>query len=658
MDYSELNMHPDLARGVAEAGYETCMPVQAAVFPHAFAGEDIYAQSQTGTGKTAAFLISIFQRIMTDPASRTRKVLILAPTRELAVQIEDETKKLGKYLPISIGSFYGGVSYGPQLDKLRDDVQMLIGTPGRIIDLVQQGKMMLREVGFLVVDEADRMFDMGFIDDLRKLLRYLPGPKERQTFLFSATLNFRIKNLAWEYMDEPKEILIEAETVTVDLVTQELYHVGADEKFRLLLGILARDKPASALIFCNQKFMAEEIARRLGINGYSCEYIMGDLPQSKRLQVIDALKAGKLSLLVATDVAARGLDVNALDMVINYDLPMDPESYVHRIGRTARAGAAGKAISMACEKFVYGLPAIEKYIETKLPVMPVTEELFGIDKSAGMRFGHARERGRPGDERGERRPVRTASRDGRSRDSRDGRGWDSARDTGRSADSRIRGPAAGTRGLEARPAERRPADSRGTPPGATGVNHGKPADGNPYAVSAEERMRRYKEKYAAGAAPGSAAGTDAPGTSSGAGRGTRDGQKAAGQGRQQERSQSRNRGRDAGSGAQGGQPRQGDNPRQGDRQADGRRDSGRGAQGRRGAQDGRGHQSQSRQAGGNGGGQGNQQGTRPAGQSGRGNAQGNRAASGTTVNSQPGSGAKKPGILDKLRSLFGRKKPE
>ena len=290
MDYSELNMHPDLARGVAEAGYVTCMPVQAAVFPHAFAGEDIYAQSQTGTGKTAAFLISIFQRIMTDSASRTRKVLILAPTRELAVQIEDETKKLGTYLPISIGSFYGGVSYGPQLDKLRDDVQMLIGTPGRIIDLVQQGKMMLRDVGFLVVDEADRMFDMGFIDDLRKLLRYLPGPKERQTFLFSATLNFRIKNLAWEYMDEPKEILIQAETVTVDLVTQELYHVGADEKFRLLLGILARDKPASALIFCNQKFMAEEIARRLGINGYSCEYIMGDLPQSKRLQVIDALK--------------------------------------------------------------------------------------------------------------------------------------------------------------------------------------------------------------------------------------------------------------------------------------------------------------------------------------------------------------------------------
>ncbi|MBN2873517.1 MAG: DEAD/DEAH box helicase, partial [Spirochaetales bacterium] len=304
MEYSELDIHPDLAKGLAEAEYVTCMPVQETVFPHAFAGEDIYAQSQTGTGKTAAFLVSIFQRIMSDSASRHRKVLILAPTRELAVQIEAEAHKLGKHLPISMGCFYGGVAYGPQFDMLRDNVQMIIGTPGRIIDLVQQGKMMLRDVGFLVVDEADRMFDMGFIDDLRKLLRYLPPPKERQTYLFSATLNFRIKNLAWEYMDEPREIVIEAETVTVDLVTQELYHVGSDEKFRVFLGLMAREKPASALIFCNQKFMAEEVSRRLGINGYECEYIMGDLPQSKRLQVIERLKAGKLAILVATDVAA------------------------------------------------------------------------------------------------------------------------------------------------------------------------------------------------------------------------------------------------------------------------------------------------------------------------------------------------------------------
>jgi len=517
MEYSELTMHPDLARGIADAGYATCMPVQAAVFPHAFAGEDIYAQSQTGTGKTAAFLVSIFQRIMEDPASRHRKVLILAPTRELAVQIEAEARKLAKHLPLSMGCFYGGVAYGPQFDMLRDKVQMIIGTPGRIIDLVEQGKMLLRDVGFLVVDEADRMFDMGFIDDLRKLLRYLPPPKERQTYLFSATLNFRIKNLAWEYMDEPKEILIEAETVTVDLVTQELYHVGSDEKFRVLLGLLERDKPKSALVFCNQKFMAEEISRRLGINGFECEYIMGDLPQSKRLQVIERLKAGKLAILVATDVAARGLDVNALDVVVNYDVPMEPESYVHRIGRTARAGAAGKAITLACEKFVYGLPAIEKYIETKIPVFPVTEDLFGQDKSSGIRFGHSHERARPGSDRvgtrgGNRGVARSGTR-GPSRGNReaDGRHPGNGDRRGRPVQERggPRGPAAqgGDRGqsrvtgIERQSGQRyqenqRPMDKpRPVPAGVRA-----PAGRDPYSVNSEERMRRYKEKYASGAA--------------------------------------------------------------------------------------------------------------------------------------------------------------
>lgn len=518
MDYSELNMHPDLSRSVADAGYVTCMPVQAEVFPHAFAGEDIYAQSQTGTGKTAAFLISIFQRIMTDPSSRHRRVLILAPTRELAVQIEAEAQKLGKHLPISMGSFYGGVAYGPQIDMLRDDVQVIIGTPGRIIDFVEQGKMLLRDVGFLVVDEADRMFDMGFIDDLRKLLRYLPPPKERQTFLFSATLNFRIKNLAWEYMDEPREIVIEAETVTVNLVSQELYHVGSDEKFRVLLGLLARDKPKSALIFCNQKFKAEEISRRLGINGYECEYIMGDLPQAKRLQVIERLKAGKLAMLVATDVAARGLDVNALDMVINYDVPADPESYVHRIGRTARAGATGKAITLACEKFVYGLPAIEKYIEVKIPVFPVTPELFGEDKSSGLRFGHAHDRARPGSDRV---AGRSGSSFGGSSFSASGHGDRHSRPgdehgarhvssshSERSADAgkretgsqgrvpiqgqsnqAARGPQSGSR--KTRPDLRKPP----TQSRLVDTQQPKQMTRDPYAVSSDERMKRYKDKY-------------------------------------------------------------------------------------------------------------------------------------------------------------------
>jgi len=538
MDYSELSMHPDLAKGVQDAGYITCMPVQAAVFPHAFEGEDIYAQSQTGTGKTAAFLVSIFQRIMSDSASRHRKVLILAPTRELAVQIEEEAKTLGKHLPVTIGSFYGGVAYGPQLDMLRDNVQMIIGTPGRIIDLVQQGKMLLRDVGFLVVDEADRMFDMGFIDDLRKLLRYLPQPKERQTFLFSATLNFRIKNLAWEYMDEPKEIVIEAETVTVDLVTQELYHVGSDEKFRVLLGILARDKPSSALIFCNQKFMAEEISRRLGINGYECEYIMGDLPQAKRLQVIERLKAGKLSMLVATDVAARGLDVEALDLVVNYDVPMDPESYVHRIGRTARAGATGKAVTLACEKFVYGLPGIEKYIEAKIPVCPVTDELFGEDKSAGIRFGHSHDRARPGSDRG-------AGHGGSSY--RGGRGGQGDR-RGYGDRGPRRGPSD-----RAQP-QRSPAPRQKAAPQAGAPRPAQQGGRDPYAMSSEERMRRYKDKYAGGQSDrGQEQGRSAEGQQ-------RQGQQARSQQRQ---GQPRRQGQQPSQGqAQRQQPRQGQRPAQ------------------------------------------------------------------------------------------------
>jgi ATP-dependent RNA helicase RhlB len=290
------------------------------------------------------------------------------------------------------------------VDMLRADVQIIVGTPGRIIDLLQQGKMLFKDVGFLVIDEADRMFDMGFIDDLRKLLRYLPKAEQRQTYLFSATLGLRVKDLAWEYMHEPKEISIEPEHVTVDLVTQELYHVGGHEKLPLLMGLLERERPESCLVFCNQKFMVEELARRLKVNGFDCEFIMGDLPQSKRSEVIERLKAGKIRILVATDVAARGLDVEALQLVVNYDVPEDAESYVHRIGRTARAGKAGKAITLACEKFVYGLYAIEKYLGSKIPVMPFDESLLLADRSSGIRF--SRDRGGEGRSRDSRQGAR------------------------------------------------------------------------------------------------------------------------------------------------------------------------------------------------------------------------------------------------------------
>jgi len=362
------------------------MPVQSETFAHTLKGRDVYVQSQTGTGKTAAFLVTIFQRMAHEEQGHRAKALIIAPTRELAVQIEDEAVLLGRYLDVRIGCFYGGVPYAKQEKLLQTGLDIIIGTPGRLIDFNQQGKINFHDVGTLVIDEADRLFDMGFLPDLRRILKKLPPREERLTMLFSATLDYRVRELAWEYMHDPAEIEIQSEQVTVDGITQELYHVGRDEKMSLLLGVLRRDNPENALIFTNTKHMAVEVAKRLELNGYPCEYIMGDLPQNQRLKVIEGIKSKQIRFLVATDVAARGLHIDDLSLVVNYDLPSDAENYVHRIGRTARAGKTGKAVSLACDRFVYGLEAIETYIKGKLPIMWPDSELFAEDKSAGQRI--------------------------------------------------------------------------------------------------------------------------------------------------------------------------------------------------------------------------------------------------------------------------------
>jgi ATP-dependent RNA helicase RhlB len=390
MEFTDFKLHSDLQKGIDEAGYKTCMPVQEQVLSHAFGGQgqdcnasqDLYVQSQTGTGKTAAFLIVIFQRMLTEEPLFKRKALIMAPTRELAVQIEEEAKMLGKYLPFKTGSFYGGIGYTQQEKLLRENAQILVGTPGRVLDLNKSGRMNLMEISFLILDEADRMFDMGFYPDLRKLIKVVPHTDRRQTMLFSATLNSWVKNLAWEYTKSPFEIEIKPEIVTVEEITQILYHASSEEKMPLLLGILKHEQPQSAVIFCNTKKHTEIIAKRLKLNGYDCEFIIGDLPQVKRLKIIDDVKAGKIKILAATDVAARGLDIENLAMVINYDLPSEAENYVHRIGRTARAGKTGKAFSLASEHDVYELPAIERYIGKKIPSEIPCRELYAEDKSA------------------------------------------------------------------------------------------------------------------------------------------------------------------------------------------------------------------------------------------------------------------------------------
>ena len=349
MDYSELTLHENLQKGITEAGYVTCTPVQAQVLGTALDGSDLYVQSQTGTGKTAAYLVTIFQELLSSEEKKGKKALVMVPTRELAVQVEEEARKLGKYTGLSCESFYGGVGYEKQVAALKAGVDVIIGTPGRVIDL-QEGKQMdLRDVAFLVVDEADRMFDMGFYPDLRKLIKVLPASDARQTMLFSATLNSYVKNLAWEYTRDAKEITIEAENITVDEIDQELIHVSSDEKMALLVGILAREKPASTIIFCNTKRMCEILSKRLKLNGIESEFIIGDLPQSKRLKIMDDFKAGKVSCLVATDVAARGIDVNDLAMVVNYDLPWAIIRLIQRAGRVDRIGQ--KAPQVYCYSF-------------------------------------------------------------------------------------------------------------------------------------------------------------------------------------------------------------------------------------------------------------------------------------------------------------------
>lgn len=384
MKFTEVSLHESLLQGIEGAGYVDCTPVQEQVLKSSLEGRDLYVQSQTGTGKTAAYLTSVIQELLTHGESAGKKALVMVPTRELAVQVQEEAQKLAKFTSLKCASFYGGVGYDKQVASLKKGVDIMIGTPGRVIDLNHGNQMDLSSVAFLVIDEADRMFDMGFYPDLRTLIKVLPSSEQRQTMLFSATLNSYVKNLAWEYTRNPAEITIAAENITVDEIAQELFHVSSDDKMKLLLGIISHEKPESLIVFCNTKKSCEIVAKRLKMNGFESEFIIGDLPQKKRLTIMDKFKAGAIKCLVATDVAARGIDVNDLAMVINYDLPNEAENYVHRIGRTARAGKSGKAFTFCSEQDVYSLPPIERYIEKSIPSCVADESMFAEDKSAGV----------------------------------------------------------------------------------------------------------------------------------------------------------------------------------------------------------------------------------------------------------------------------------
>ena len=379
VSFDSIDLHPSLRAAVDELGYDRLTKVQAEVLPHALAGRDIVAQAQTGSGKTAAYLLTVFSRLLATPRTappESPRALFVAPTRELAVQIAKDAGDLGRHTEFTTHVVFGGLDYRKQRSVLEEGVDLLIGTPGRLIDYHKQRAYSLNATGIVVVDECDRLFDMGFADDLRWLLRRLPRPGERQTLMFTATLSQRVTTLGWREMNDPVEVVIDPGRLTPDTVHQELYHVAGHEKLSLLLGVLEREGVERTMIFVNTRVMARRLVDDLRRHGYAARGLTGNVMQTKRLRVLDDFRDGRLPILVATDVASRGLHIEGVSHVVNFDLPQDPEDYVHRIGRTARVGAEGKAISLACENFVYSLDAIHKYVGYEIPVEFAGDDLY------------------------------------------------------------------------------------------------------------------------------------------------------------------------------------------------------------------------------------------------------------------------------------------
>ncbi len=376
--FDELDLADELRAAVRDAGFTRCTLVQAETLPLTLAGRDAAVQAQTGTGKTAAYVLTIFNRLLRHPKDTggRPRALVVAPTRELVLQVTRDAEQLGRHTSLRVLAVFGGMEYREQRGRLATGTDLIAATPGRLLDYLRDNVVNLGSVEVLVVDEADRLFDMGFIDDLRDIIRRLPPAGKRQTMFYTATLSTRVAELGWREMVNPAEIIVNPEELTPDRLEQELFHVGGREKFSLLLGLLSREGHERTMIFVNTREEARRLAERLERHGFLARALTGSLLQRRRLKVLDEFKAGELPILVATDVASRGLHIEGVTHVINYDLPLDPEDYVHRVGRTARAGAKGKAISLACENFVYALPAIERFLGVTIPVSWADDSLY------------------------------------------------------------------------------------------------------------------------------------------------------------------------------------------------------------------------------------------------------------------------------------------
>ncbi len=370
--FLDLDLEPALLRGIAKLGFQYCSPIQAQVLPHTLEGNDAIGKAQTGTGKTAAFLITIFNDLLCNPLEGERfvgepRALVIAPTRELVMQIAADAKELGRYTGLKIATLIGGMDYQKQLNRLQNDiVDLVVATPGRLIDFMGRRDIYLDRVEILVLDEADRMLDMGFIPQVKRIVRATPQKTHRQTLLFSATFDQDIINLSQQWTYEPVHVEIEPEHVATDSVDQRVYMCSADERYRVIINLLNTPEAASVIVFANRRDQVRRLFERLKKAGLPCGVLSGEVPQNKRTRTLDDFKRGKIKVLVATDVAGRGIHVEGVSHVINYNLPEDPEDYVHRIGRTGRAGATGVSISFASEDDAFLLPDIEQLLGHKL----------------------------------------------------------------------------------------------------------------------------------------------------------------------------------------------------------------------------------------------------------------------------------------------------
>ena len=369
--FEDLNLHEFLLRGITQLDWKYTTPIQKDILPRALKGFDMIGKAQTGTGKTAAFLVTIIEHCLRNRLKKHSKAspraLIIAPTRELAIQIGKDSKHLNTYSKLRTVVLYGGIDFNKQLKLLEENkVDIVVATPGRLLDFENRGYITLRFIEIMVIDEADRMLDMGFIPDVRKIIYKLPVKEKRQTLLFSATFSDEVMRLASAWMVNPKKVDIQPSQVAVDSVEQIIYIVTDQQKFNLLKNIINKDKPSKIIIFTNRRVQAERLTNKLICNGLKSSMLSGAISQKKRLNILEDFRLSKIKILVATDVAGRGIHIDGISHVINFNIPENPEDYVHRIGRTGRAGAVGKSITFACEIESFELPKIEKLLGKEL----------------------------------------------------------------------------------------------------------------------------------------------------------------------------------------------------------------------------------------------------------------------------------------------------